>query len=312
MVDPATAGMMVSAGGQLLGGLFGRKKKGTGVPQQQVSKTGYEALPAWMQDYIKQQQQLAQQAIHGTKEQPVPQLKAAYQQYQGNPESPFYNPELAALQQSQGELPVQQIGVQAQLNPYQQAAMQQLGRPDYSAEGLAQYMQPTNAQRQAMEQILNRQYDIQKGNLADQQARLGSRVRPGTEQRLIAQQNAIERNRQEGLAGIAGQLERQGQQDALALRREALSGQMNIGDFLHQYQQQQLNNATGYNRTANNPVYGQTQAMQQLWNPYLGAQSNVQTGAIPAQLNNIGRIGGALMALGNQNFGGQQNKQWNW
>lgn len=308
----AAAPVMLQAGGQILGGLFGRKKKGTGVPQQQVSKTGYEALPAWMQNYIQQQQQLAQQAIHGTKEAPISQLKAAYQQYQGNPESPFYNPEMAALQEAQGELPVQQVGVQAQLNPFQQAAMLAQGNPDFSAEGLAQYMQPSNAQRQAMEQMLNQRYDMQRGNLADQQARFGSRVRPGTDQRFINQQNVIERNRNEGLAGIAGQLERQSQQDALALRREALGGQMNVGDFLHQYQQQQLENASGYNRAAKNPVYGQTQAMQQLWNPYLGAQSNVQTGAIPAQLNNMGRIGGALMALGNQNFGGQGNKQWNW
>lgn len=312
MADPLVTPMMVQVGGQVLGGLFGRKKKGTGVPQQQVAKTGYEALPAWMQDYIKQQQQLTQQAIHGTKEAPVSQLQAAYQQYQGNPESPFYNPEMAALQEAQGELPVQQIGVQAQLNPYQQAAMQKIGGMDYSPESMAQFLQPYNDIYKSGLNKINEGYDALQGRIVGQDAKYHSRTRSGSSLNLQRLQEATESDRLKAQEDLAARLQKDSYEQGYGRYNQALDRQMGVGDFLNQYQQQQLENASGYNRTAKNPVYGQTQAMQQLWNPYLGAHSSTQTGAIPAQLNNIGRIGGALMALGNQNFGGQQNKQWNW
>lgn len=281
--------------GGLFSGLFGKPHKA--VPQSSESKTGYEAMPQYMKNQIQAQMEKMYSGING-----MPQLQAIYQQYMGDHNSPFYNPELAALQQAQGNIGVQQLGVQAGFNPWQQAAMQALGNPDFSQQGLSAYMQPTNAQRAAMEQALNEQFDKQKAQIGQQQAIRGNRINPFTSSAYQNRLDALEKNRAYGMANIAGQLERQGQQDALALRREALGGQMGVGETLQDYQQQQLNNAMGYNRTVNNPMYGQTAAMQQLWNPYLGAQSNVSQGKSPARpstrdkyLNAFDKIGSTLV-----------------
>jgi len=293
------------SGASVLGNVFGGKKKGTGIPQ--MSQSGYQTLPDYMKRGIGQVFQNANTATS-------PYARALYQKYGLTPDHPLYNAALAQLQRMNPNEALEQVGVQAELHPYQQEAYRQMGEADFSPEGLAQYMMPYKAEKKAMEQQLNKGFDLNSRRIQEQRAGLGSRVNSHTSQGFQSRLDALENERQNSLTGLAGFLENRAQQNALNLRNQSLGQQAGAGEAFQNYHQQQLNNASGYNRFINNPNIGQAMGYNQLVSPYLGGGQS--TGPIEAQGNMFSRIGGGIQQFLNTNYGGygpqpmQQQGRW--
>ena len=288
----------ILAGGSALASVFGGKKKGTGMPA--TSQSGYGTLPDYMKGGIGQVFQNANTATS-------PYTRELYQKYGLTPDHPLYNSALAQLQAMNPNEDLQQVGVQASMHPYEIEANRQAGQADFSPEGLAQYMQPFTAEQKAMELQLNKGFDENSKRIQEQRAKLGSSVNSHTSQSYQARLDALENERKNSLAGLAGFLENRQQQNAINLRNQSLGQQANAGQSFQGYQQQELNNANGYNRFMNNPNVGQAMGYNQLVGPYLGGSQS--TGGNEAQGNRLTRLGGAATQLLNMNYGMAQPQQ---
>lgn len=281
-----------------LASVFGGKKKGTGTPE--TSQGGFGALPPHMKNGVGEVFLQANKAIH-------PYARELYQKYGLTPDHPLYNSALAQLQGMNPNEALQQVGVQAPMHAYEIEANRQAGEADFSPEGLAQYMQPFTAEQKAMEMQINKGFDENSKRIQEQRAKLGSSVNNHTSQSYQARLDALENERKNSLAGLAGFLENRQQQNAINLRNQSLGQQANAGQSFQEYQQQELNNANGYNRFINNPNVGQAMGYNQLVAPYLGGSQS--TGAVDAQGNRLTRLGGAAMQFMNMNYGTGQNAQ---
>lgn len=293
----------VIAGGTALANVLGGKKRGTGIPA--TSASGYGTLPDYMKQGVGQVFQNANTATS-------PYARELYQKYGLTPDHPLYNSALAQLQGMNPNEALQQVGVQAPMHAYEIEANRQAGQADFSPEGLAQYMQPFTAEQKAMEMKLNKGFDENSKRIQEQRAKLGSSVNSHTSQGFQARLDALENERQNSLTGLAGFLENRQQQNAINLRNQSLGQQAGAGQSFQGYQQQELNNANGYNRFMNNPNVGQAMGYNQLVAPYLGGGQS--TGGIEAQGNMLTRLGGAGQQLLNMNYGGggygQPNQQY--
>jgi hypothetical protein len=101
-------------------------------------------------------------------------------------------------------------------------------------------------------------------------------------------------------------MEREAFDRANNYRNQSLEQVYNAGNIQQQFGQQLADNATGFNLTANQPVYGQSSAMNTLAAPYFN--SGYQQGGQEGRLNSMGRFG-ALLMQAPQMYNSFQNMQ---
>ena len=283
---------------------FGKNK----APTPQTTKSGYYAAPPGTQIGISQTMApVLNSAIH-------PQIQNLLAQYGITPDDPRYNSALARLQGMNPDQPLHAQNVQADMHPAQLAALQANANPDYSQEGLAQYMQPFQAGGEITRQALNTGFDKAGAKIAENRALTGSVGNSGTSSRF---QNLLRRNeveRGQALAGLEDMLQRRNIGDALALRDNSLQAQFGAGQQFQNFNQQELNNAGGYSQFANNPYVGQARGMLELMGPLMGGTQGM--GGMEGRSGMLTRLGGVGQQLLNMNYGGsgggygQPNQQY--
>lgn len=293
------AEVLIPAGVNLLNNIISNRKKHRAQPMQQQQQSGVNALLPNQKAGVSQVSGLVNQAIN-------PYQEELLRKYGLTPEHPLYSEALAYLQSQNPEEGILPAGAVAEPHRLNVGAYNEIEQNDYSPEGLAQYMQPYNAERSAMETALNKGFDQRANQIRDEQAKLGSRIRPGTNEVFQKRLDALEGERANSIAGIAGFLENRGQNTARDIRKESLALRQGAGQDIRNYQQEQLNSANGYGRFINNPNVGQGLAFNQFISPYLNASSGSQTGARPGTTNVLGQTLGALAGGINTYYGNQQ------
>ncbi len=142
--------------------------------------------------------------------------------------------------------PIRQFSVQEgyQLKQY---VLQQLINLDYSPKALAPYMWPSNAERKAREDGVNRSYDEYIKGVKDQNAMLNSQVNFTNDPQMKQEIERIEQNRANALKYIAISMESKSIAQAIALRDQTLKEQLMVAEWLiangnpNHYNQEELN-----------------------------------------------------------------------
>jgi hypothetical protein len=281
---------------------FGKNK----APTPATSKSGYYAAPPGTQQGISATMApVLNTAIH-------PQIQNLLSQYGITPDDPRYNSALARLQAMNPNQPLHAQNVQADMRPSQIAALYANENPDYSPQGLAQYMQPFQGSGEAAKAKLNQGFDTIGTKIADKRALTGSRDATHTNDRF---QNLLRRNETDRLQAVTGLeefLQDRNTMRALNLRDQSLQAQYGAGQQFQNFNQQELNNAGGYSQFANNPYVGQARGMLELMGPLMGGTQGI--GGMEGQSGMLTRLGGVGQQLLNMNYGGggygQPNQQY--
>ena len=263
--------------------IAGNKKSRRGIPEQQYS--GFNAAPPGTKQGISETMKpVLTHAIQ-------PQAHNLLIKYGLKPGTPEYNSALAKLQEMNPEVPLYNQGALADLHPAQIAALEEQANPDYSPEGLAQYLQPFQGGGELAKQAINKGFDTAGAKISENRALTGSVTNPGTSSRF---QNLLRRNeveRGQALSGLEDFLQRRNMTDALALRNQSLQQQYGAGQAYQNRHQLELGAGQGYGQFTTNPWVGQAQGMLELMAPLLGGTQH--NGAVAPTQSMFSRLLGA-------------------
>lgn len=280
LVKPVVGGLAGLALGGPIGALAGASLGASmdrGKPAVNDQRSGYAALPPELQApslrYADQLKNIPQD----------PYSTGRFSQV-GAPQTPFDSEQLYALQQLMGEQGVNPIGVLEPFNEYQRNALSAYGSPDYTEEGLAQYMAPFQAARERAAMNVNRRFDNQLGQVRSREARIGSLAR---DRDYGGQSPAVEEARQRAL--IDAEMASLG--NALGLRSNSLADMFNAGGRIQQQNQSNLNAASPQAINTQSPQYGFAQAYQPLLQGIPNSQYSNQRGGQPSTMGQIGNAG---------------------
>lgn len=300
LVKPVVGGLTGLALAGPIGGLTGTKLAAAGglgaalgasldqgKPPVNEQKSGYDALP--------------------------PALKAVYDRYANSlnsipqnpydtgrfaqaprPMGPFESQELYNLQQYSPNQPIKPVGVLEPMNEFQRQALTAYGRPDYTEQGLAQYMAPFEKARQRAYENVNSFYNDKNANIRSREARIGSLAR---DRDYGGQTPAVEEARQRALLDA----EAAALTAALGLRSSSLADMLNAGNATQQYNQTQLQTASPQAINMQSPQYGFAQAYQPLLQGMPNSQYSNQRGGQPSTMGMLGNFGVAALGDWAQN-----------
>lgn len=259
-----------------------------GQPGYENTSSGYNALPP-------EAQQGFRRYFEGLKDIPQdPYSTGRFSQVQA-PQSPFDSEQLYALQQLMGDQGVNPVGVLEPFNEYQRNALTSYGTPDYTEQGLAQYMAPFQQARERAAANINRYYDDQLGGVRSREARIGSLAR---DRDYGGQSPAVEEARMRAMLDA----EAQATGSALNLRQQSLADMFSSGGAIQQQNQAGLNAASPQAINTYSPEYGFAQAFA----PFLQAMPQAQTGS---RMDPRKSTLGGIADLGNTLFGNSL-QQW--
>jgi hypothetical protein len=274
----------------------GDEESGSPSSGSSQSVSGYYASPPLARDTYDQYFGLVRRLFDS-----LPNV-TSYRQV-GKPLTPFDSPELYALQQANPDRGVMPIGVTEPFNKYQKTAFTALGEPDYSKEGLAPYMNPYNDMvLNTTLDAINRQADINKSNILDNNSRLNSRALGSGLATQLAQNDA---NTNRLVAETTANLGYQGYNSAIDLRNQALQQMLGAGSAIQQQNQNALNSTSPVTAYQMTPSYLQASLISPLFGafPNNSQSTSTQVGSTitdsSRQPTTISRLGG----LGTSIFG---------
>lgn len=273
-VGGLTGAKLAAAGG--LGAAVGASL-GSEKPGVQNAYSGYAALPEEAKQaytrYFNQLQNLPQD----------PYSTGRFTQV-GEPQTPFDSQELYALQQLLGEQGAQPVGVLEPFNEYQRNALSAYGMPDYTEEGLAQFLAPFQNARDRAAMNINRRFDNDLAQVRSREARIGNLAR---DRDYGGQTPAVEEARQRALldaeAAFTGQ--------ALGLRQQSLADMLNAGGMIQRQNQAGLNAASPQSINMQSPQYGMAQAYMPLLSGIPNSSTQNTYGARLSTLGQLGNLG---------------------
>lgn len=272
------------------GGLFGGG--GGESSSQSTSVSGYNAMPSIEQGaydpYFK-----AITNLWG-----VPLDSFARAQVNA-PTSPFDSSELYALQQQTPDKGVKPIGYMEPFNEYQKAALSAMGAPDFSMNGLQQYLNPYQqmVQDNAINEI-NRSYDMSNNNIMDMNSRLNSRAMGSS---LGTQLGLNQQNRARDIASTTANLGYQGYNSALDLRNQALQQQLAAGGTIQGLNQALLSASNPSGQLALNPDFLRASMLMPLYAAFPQASQSQSTSQ--SETNGSGNGFSQLFGAGLSLFG---------
>lgn len=260
-----------------LGGLFGDDNEGA-APQQSNHYTGYNALPEQGRKVYDSYFQMLQALANN----PYAQQRMGMA---GKPNDMYGSQELYNLQQTQPGQGVRPIGVLEPFNQVQKGALGAYAQPDYTNEGLAQYLQPFQGARDRALENINRDANIGYSGIKGAQAMNGSLARDPMYGGQVPQ---LEEARARAIADMEAGFNQQ----ALGLRGQSLSDMLNSGNLIQKQNQAGLTAASGQNLAMSNPAYGQAQAYMQLLQGMPQASSSQSMGDIAGRPDMLSKISG--------------------
>jgi hypothetical protein len=280
LVKPVIGGLGGFALGGPIGALAGASLGASmdpGKPAMNNQRSGYAALPP-------QGQQAYNRYFDSLNSIPQDPYSTGRFSQVGAPQTPFDSEQLYALQQLMGEQGVNPVGVLEPFNEYQRNALSSYGSPDYTEEGLAQYMAPFRAARERAAMNVNRRFDNQNAEVRSREARIGSLAR---DRDYGGQTPAVEEARQRAL--IDAEMASLG--NALGLRSNSLADMFNAGGRIQQQNQAGLNAASPQAINMQSPQYGFAQAYMPLQQGIANSQYSTQQGGRPSTLGQLGNLG---------------------
>lgn len=267
-----------------------RKFRGAlkGKPGYENTASGYNALPPEAQQNFKR----FFDSLSAIPQDPY--STGRFSQVQA-PQSPFDSEQLYALQQLMGDQGINPVGVLEPFNEYQRNALTSYGIPNYTEQGLSQYMAPFQAARERAAANINRYYDDQLGGIRSREARIGSLAR---DRDYGGQTPAVEEARMRAMLDA----EAQATNAALNLRSNSLADMLFSGGMIQQQNQAGLNAASPQAINTYSPEYAWAQA----YAPFLQAMPQAQSGN---RMDPRKSTLGGIADLGNTLFGNSL-QQW--
>lgn len=274
----------------LAGSIFGGNKKGTGTPERSTQNSGYAALPPQGQQAYNSYFNM----LNNLASNPNATNRMGFAQ---QPQDIFGSQELYNLQQTQPGQGVKPIGSLEPFNQTQQNALGAYANPDYSQQGLSQYLQPFQGIRDRVLENINRNAQIGFSGIKGREARMGSLGRSALYGGQLPQ---LEEARARALGDAEANYTLQG----LGLRQQSLSDMLNAGNLIQKQNQVGLQAASGQGLAMSNPAYGQAQAYMNLLQGMPNSGTGSSIGAVAPQQNNLSKLGGLGLGLFGNQFGG--------
>jgi len=291
----------------VLNAVFPGSKSRQAQPQKQSQVAGQRALSPTQQNQVEGRFQAVGNAFH-------PDLKSFFEKFGLDPNDPYFSSEWQKLQQANGDNGMHQLGILEEPNQLQKGVAQAYGNPaaTLSPQGLAAYLQPFQDQGEFTRQALNNEFDTNSKRIQSQRAAMGSQTNPHTSTGFQRRLDALESDRSKALVGLDDFLRSRNTQNALALQNNFLGQQERIGGNIQNFNQQRLNNASGYGQFTNSPEYGELAGYNELLAPYLSGSMGSNIGPTAANPNRFTRAVGAFQKSANSNFGQQQDPGLPW
>jgi hypothetical protein len=288
-------GDILSAGSGIASMFGGDEETGSPSSSQSSSISGYFALPPQAQAAYDRYFDMVNNLLGGSAPNATSFRKV------NAPLSPFDSAELFALQAANPDQGVLPTGVTEPFNQFQKTALTFLGNPDFSTQGLQQFMNPFNDQvLNTTLNSINRQSGINRSNILDNNSRLNARaLGSGLSTQLSQNDDATNRL----VAETAANLGFKGFNSALDLRDKSLQQILGAGSAIQEQNQNILNSTNPVTRFQLDPQFLKTSLLAPLFGAF--PQSSQSTSSAVGstitdnsrQATNTARLGGLGTAI---------------